>query len=102
MPNSNGFRDLAMQRQPTPRLDNINKNRMGHFLRRDDALRLFGDCPAALTNLDDLPSKTIAEAAEGKKARTGRDADITKKLKLKSWDGKKVRGITVCFNCSKP
>ena len=103
-PVENGVRDLIMQRQPTPRIDTTHKNRMNQFLRRDEALLLIGDNEKALNDLSDLPSKKTAdkEAAEEKKKRGGRDFDINKKLKLKSWDPKKVRGAVVCYFCAKP
>ena len=52
---------------------------------------------AALTNFSDLPSYKN----EGDKTKAQRDKEVTKELKLKSWDGKKVRSIVVCYHCGK-
>lgn len=52
-PTEVGVRDLAMQRQPTPRKD---PNREDHLSRRDDAVENFGNSKSALIDLSDLPS----------------------------------------------
>ncbi|KAL7552225.1 hypothetical protein ACHAWF_016995 [Thalassiosira exigua] len=96
-------RELAMQRQPTLQMDTSNHGRKNHFYSRDDAICLYSDSTAALTDLSDLPSKNIADsAADDKKARDSRDAKINRSLQLKSWDAKKVRSFVKCFNCGKP
>ena len=90
-----------MQRQPAPRSD---PNRPDHFLSRKDALQLYGGNQEALTNLTDLPSANSEskKASETKKILDKRDTDVTKALKLRSWDPKKVKGIVACYHCSKP
>jgi ribosomal protein S14 len=88
-----------MQRQPTPRLDSA---RPGHFIRQKDAIARYGGQPEALVDLSDLPSKqSHAESGEDKQ-RKERDKEVTKTLKLKSWDTSKVRGFATCWQCGKP
>ena len=91
-------RNLAMQRQPTPRAD---PNRAGHFLSRDQALKEAPNHPNALTDLIDMPSnvgdKDKKQLQEAKK----RDLEVTKALNLKSWEGRRIRAIIMCFNCNK-
>ena len=99
-PAANGVRDLVTQRQPTPIMDNTNKNRKNHFFQREEALRLFGDSEKALSDLSDLPSKKPDKKNE-KKTKDDRDATINAKLKLKSWEPKKVRGVMRCYFCNK-
>ena len=92
------YRDLAMQRQPTPRLDPLRK---GHFLQRRDALA--GECVPveSLTDLTDLPSdKKEGEKAEAK-LRARRDERVTKAAGLKSWASKKARCTVTCYECLK-
>ena len=91
---------LAMERQPTPRED---QSRPGHFLEREDALRKYGNDPSSSVDLSDLPSMNTKkkELAERRKALTSRDIATSKRLELKSWDPKKVKGIVVCYHCNK-
>ena len=91
-------RELAMQRQPTPRMD---PSREGHFLPRDQALKEAVHNPSYLTDLSDMPSSVGNPKKEETKKRKARDIKIDKDLKLKSWDGKKVRGFVTCFFCNK-
>ena len=95
------FCAIAMQRQPTPR---NYTNRPGNFLRRGDALHLYGDDPASCANLSDLPSTTNIDniLTEKRKESTARDVAVMKNLKLKSWEVKKVKGILKCFHCNNP
>ena len=95
------FCTIAIKRQPTPQND---PNRPGHFLRRGDALHLYGDDPASCENLSDLPKTTNSDKVlmEKRKARTARDVAVTNNLKLKSWEAKKVKGILKIFHCNKP
>ena len=98
------MRDLVTQRQrPRPILDNTNKNRESHFLRREEALRLVGNTVKAQSDLKDLPSKKTdkKKADEENKKQKDRDTAINAILKLKSWDAKKVRGIVRCYFCNK-
>ena len=98
------MRDLVTQRQrPRPILDNTNKNRESHFLRREEALCLVGNTVKAQSDLKDLPSKKTdkKKADEENKKQKDRDAAINAILKLKSWDAKKVRGIVRCYFCNK-
>eukprot|EP00984_Skeletonema_dohrnii_P019673 scaffold9466_cov85-Skeletonema_dohrnii-CCMP3373.AAC.1 len=88
------FRDLALQRQPTPIM---NPKRKKHFYSRREAIGMFSGNDAALTDFSDLPSYKN----EGEKTKAQRDQEMTKVLKLKSWDGKKVRSIVSCFHCGK-
>jgi len=91
-------RDLAMQRQPTPRLD---PSRPGHFLCRDQALKEAPNHPNALTDLTDMPSNVGDKDKKKLKAAKERDVSVTKSLGLKSWEGRKIRAIITCFNCNK-
>ena len=91
-------RDLALQRQPTPRLD---PNRPDHFFRRDQALAAAVNNPSALTELSDMPSSIGDEKKELAKKHKARDADLAKRLNLKSWEGKKVRAFLICYHCGK-
>lgn len=95
------FCATAVQRQPTPRND---PSRPGHFLRRGDALQLYGDNPALCAYFSDLPSMTNNDKMlmEKRKARTARDMAVTKNLKLKSWEAKKAKGILKCYHYNKP
>jgi hypothetical protein len=93
------YRDLAMQRQPTPRRD---PRRDGHFLCRADALNEAGGKESSLVDVADLPSATLDEKKGEAKERTKRDERVSKQFKLKSWDGKKVRATVACFECGKP
>jgi hypothetical protein len=98
------IRDLATQRQPTPKLDRTDVNRSGHFLTRDEALREAGKNENAASDLSDLPSKADEEASskEGK-AKRDRDFEVARELKLRSWsDGRQVRGVVKCYDCGKP
>ncbi len=88
------YRDLALQRQPTPILD---KTRGEHFFSRNDAIDRFAGNRAALTDFSDLPS----HKSTGDTSKAQRDKDVTKELKLKSWDGKKVRAFIACYHCGK-
>eukprot|EP00956_Cyclotella_meneghiniana_P041453 scaffold227870_cov37-Cyclotella_meneghiniana.AAC.2 len=97
-----GIRPLVMQRQPTPRLDDKNPQRNNHFLSRDEALRLFEGKPKAVTDLTDLPSKAMDEAKHDQKEKGNRDKEVNIRLKLRSWDHKKVRSTVICFHCNKP
>ncbi|KAL7547981.1 hypothetical protein ACHAWF_011257 [Thalassiosira exigua] len=89
------FQDLALQKQPLPVEDPMRK---GHYYRRGDALKLFSDQPAALTNLSHLPSHMEDQKRKDLKKR---DIDIAKDLKLRSYESKKVRAIVKCFHCGK-
>jgi hypothetical protein len=90
-----------MQRQPTPRLDTTNNQRMNHFLCHNEALRIFGDKPCATSDLTDLPSKKADESKEAEKAKANRDKEVAKQQELRSWEAKKVRCVVRCFNCNK-
>ena len=95
-------RDLALQRQPTPKLDRTDQNRSGHYLKRSDALRLSDGNENAACDLSDLPSKVAhQETSEAGKAKTARDAAVTRELGLRSWENSKVRGTAICFHCNK-
>lgn len=89
------FRELAMQRQPTPIKD---PKREGHFYGRSDALAVLGGNDDCLIDLSDLPSFVVDEK---KRDKAKRDREITKELGLKSWDSKRVRCFLVCYNCGK-
>ena len=91
-------KDLAMQRQPTPRSD---PNRPGHFFRRDQALAAAVNNPNALSDLSEMPSNAGDKKKELNKKHKERDAKLTKELILKSWDGKKVRAFLICYHCGK-
>ena len=41
------------------------------------------------------------ELAKRRKALTSRDVATSKRLELRSWDPKKVKGIVVCYHCNK-
>ena len=88
------FRDLALQRQPTPIM---NPARADHFFSRNEAIERFAGNRAALTDFSDLPSYK----STGDKSRAQRDKEVVKALKLKSWDPKKVRAFVTCFHCGK-
>ena len=90
--------DLAMQRQPTPRAD---IGRVGHFLCRDQALKEAPNQQNALIDLTDMPSNVGDEEKKKLKKQKARDLAVTKELKLKSWEGRRVRAIIVCYNCNK-
>ena len=62
-----------------------------------EAIEKFSGNKAALTDLSHLPS----HKNEGDKSKAQRDQEVTKELKLKSWDGKKVRSFVSCFHCGK-
>eukprot|EP00956_Cyclotella_meneghiniana_P025642 scaffold53876_cov80-Cyclotella_meneghiniana.AAC.5 len=95
-------RALALQRQPAPKLDRTDQNRTGHYLKRSDALRLSDGNEAAACDLSDLPSKVAhQESTEAGKAKTARDAAVTKELVLRSWENRRVRGTVICFHCNK-
>ena len=100
-PTENGIRDLAMQLQPTPRLDPTRK---GHYYRREDALRLFGEQDKSCVDLTDLPSKNNEKKREKdkKSQKVSRDKAVSASLCLRSWDPKKVFAIVKCFHCGKP
>ena len=101
-PTENGIRNLVFQRQPTPKID---KSRKGlHYYTRADALRLFGGQEKSYVDLSDLPSKNNEKQKEkdSKSKKVKRDAEVSKALKLKSWEGKKVFAIVKCFHCDKP
>jgi hypothetical protein len=76
--------------------------RTNYFLSRDDALRLFKDKPAAVSDLTDLPSKKSDELKQSKKSKASRDKEVAANLKLRSWDAKKVRSTVRCIHCCKP
>ena len=92
------YRDLAMQRQPTPKLDPLQK---GHFLWRKDALAGGNVATEALTDLSDLPSQKQEGPKAEAKLRAKRDERATKAAGLKSWDGKKLRCTVTCYECLK-
>ena len=96
-------RELALQRQPTPKLDRTDKNRTGHYLTRTEALRGLSNGNAKATyDLSDLPSKiSQMESSANSKEKTARDAEVTKALVLRSWENKKVTATVICFNCNK-
>lgn len=95
-------RELALQRQPTPKLDRTDQNRSGHYLTRTDALRLSNGDAKAAYDLSDLPSKVAQiKSSEDSKEKTARDAEVTKALALRSWENKKVTATVICFNCNK-
>lgn len=83
------FRELAMQRQPTPRLD---LDRKGHFLSRSDALGLVYSA-SAFTDLSDLPSSTVDEKKSEKRARGKRNEVVSKGAGVRSCEEKKVRAF---------
>ena len=91
-------RELAMQRQPTPRAD---PNQDGHFLRHEQALLESANNQKLFTDLLDMPLSVGDPKKKEAKTRKVRDEKICKELKLKSWDGKKVRGFVTCFHCAK-
>ena len=95
------IRDLVLQRQPTPRLDTTNAREKSHFLSRDDAHKIFGNNPGALCDLSDLPSKAGDDLKQAEKSKSNRDKDVAAKMKLRSWEAKKVRSIVKCYNCNK-
>ena len=88
------YRELAMQRQPTPKLDPL---RRGHFLGRKDALAGGNVAAKALTDLTDLPSQKQEGQKADAKLRAKRDERVTKEARLKSWDGKKARCTLTCY-----
>jgi hypothetical protein len=75
----------------------MNPSRKEHFYSREEAIEKFSGNKAALTDLSHLPS----HKNEGDKSKAQRDQEVTKELKLKSWDGKKVRSFVSCFHCGK-
>ena len=95
------LRDIAMQRQPTPRID---PNRPGLFLRRNDALHIYSNQPTTLNYMSDITSMhtTDNKVIEARKVNTARDVEVKNNLKLRIWYTKKVKGILKCFNCNKP
>ena len=82
---------IAMQRQPTPRED---PSRPGHFLERDNALVLHGEDSSSLTNLSDLPSANDKnkEVVERRREKAERDLKTSQRLKMRSWEPKKLKG----------
>ena len=99
-PLENGGRQLAMQRQVTPRIDTA---RPGHFLSRDVALLSSTEQSLhAQTDLTDLPSNRPSRDKEEEKRKKQRDQKVTTDLKLKSWEASKVRGFVICEECRKP
>ena len=54
-----------------------------------------------LTDLTDLPSQKNEELKESRRQHAERDKQICKKLKLRSWENKKVRGFLNCYECGK-
>ncbi len=88
------FRDIALQRQPIPI---INPSRKEHFYSRDEAITMFAGKEDALTDFSDLPSYK----GKGVESKAQRDRAVVSKLNLKSWDGKKVRSIVICYFCGK-
>ena len=98
------FRELAMQRHPCPIAD---PSRKGHFLLRCQALNPANDTLSALTDLSYLPSINQKEgtlegdAKKEAEKRKSRDAAMTVKSGLKSWNVKTVRAFLVCYNCGK-
>ena len=91
-------RELAMQRQPTPRRD---PHRKGNFLRRNEALKQCSFDDSTLIDLSDLPSSVGDRKKNETKLKSIRDVERTKSLKLKSWDSKKVRSFLTCYHCGK-
>jgi len=66
------FRDLATQRQPTPRSD---PNRPSHFFHRNQALAAAANNPNALSDLSEMPSSVGDEKKElVKKSKNGRQS----------------------------
>ena len=63
---------------------------------------MYGDDLSALTNFSDMPSIN-AEELKTSVERNEKNCDIktSKRLELRSWDTKKVKGILRCFNCGK-
>ena len=88
-----------MQRQPTPRND---PNKMGHVMCQEDALVSAANDILALTDLTDLRSMALEKKRAGNKEKTERGKDICKATGMRSWEGKKVRCVVVCFSCGKP
>ena len=96
------IRELALQRQPTPKMDRTDKNRSGHYLTRTDVLHFSNGNANAVCDLTDLPSKVAQkESSEYGKEETARDVAVTKALGLRSWEGKKVKCVVICFHCNK-
>mmetsp|Transcript_30445 Transcript_30445/g.69473 ORF Transcript_30445/g.69473 Transcript_30445/m.69473 type:complete len:957 (+) Transcript_30445:1194-4064(+) len=91
---------LAMQRQPLPRLD---KHRPGHFLSRDASLKKYAkaDNEHALTDMTDMPSFAQEKESDAKKMHAKRDKQMNADLGLRGWENKKVRGFLTCYNCGK-
>ena len=73
------LRDIAIQRQPTPRID---PNRPGLFLRRNDALHRYRNQPTTLNDLSDLPSiyNTYKKVTEAHKVKTTRDVEVNNNI----------------------
>ena len=84
-----------MQRQPTPRHNNLRK---GHFLRQGKALEEVAADPKLLADLSDLPSFGAAKALSATKTQ---DTKKTKDCKLVSWVATRVRGFDTCYHCGK-
>ena len=80
------FLKLAMQRQPTPRL---NKSRDGYFISLSEALDIASS-ESVFTDLTYLPSNCGDKKKHEKKLLEKRDEGVSKATELKSWDGEKV------------
>ena len=91
-----------MLRQPTSRID---PSRPSHFLRCDDALQLYGGSKNALIDLSNLAlvnENYMKKASAVKRVKDKRDVDMSKDVKLRCWDSKKMKVFLKCFNCCKP
>ena len=90
-------RELAMQRQPTPKLD---KSRPGHFYSREAAIAKFGQKDSSLVDFSDLPTKKGDRPSDAKKTAKKRDTQVGKSVS--KWAPTSVRATVTCENCARP